>query len=137
MKSKLGKKDDITQWFMDATYYIIPRKNNNFKLLLILGFNNRIHKITIGSIILIKNENQDTFIKIFKYLNSKYNFYPEIFNVDWNIAEIIAIKKIFNDSKIIIFCYHILKPIIQHLPQIRSFDKFKKGKLMIYLIILK
>jgi len=63
---------------MDTTYYAIPRNNNCFKLLLILGFNIKENTTAIGSIILIKNENQETFIKIFNYLHSNYEFNPEI-----------------------------------------------------------
>ena len=111
---------------MDSTYYVILRKNNNFKLLIIFGFNIKINKIVIGSIILIKNINQETIIKIFKY-------FVEIINIDCNISEIITIKKIFNDSKLIICYYHILKLIIQYLPQKRSSDKIKKRKAHILL----
>ena len=113
---------------MDDTYFAIPRKNNNFKLLIILGYHRRINKTVIGAIILIKKQNQESFMKIFKYLNQKYNFYPDSINVDCNLAEIIAIKKSFNDCKIVICYYHIIKHIIQHLPQLRSADKIKKRK---------
>lgn len=35
MRDNLSKNDDINQWFLDITYYTIPRKNNSFKLLLL------------------------------------------------------------------------------------------------------
>ena len=56
MKTNLGNNLDINQWFLDTTYYAIPRKNNDFKLLL-LGFNIKINKTCLGTIMLIKNEN--------------------------------------------------------------------------------
>ena len=94
MKNNLKNKDDIiSQWFIDTTYYAIPRNYNSFNLLLILGFNKRGNIIEIDSIVLIKNKNQETFIKIFTYLNTKYNFKPDIINIDCCVAEIIAIKK--------------------------------------------
>lgn len=126
MKLNLSDKINIKQWFVDCTYYAIPRKNNSFKLFLLIGFNIKENKSVLGSIILIKNENEETFSSIFKYLNSKYSFYPEIINYDCCIAEIKAIKKTFNDSHIIICYYHVIKRIIQHLPEIRNKNKIKK-----------
>jgi hypothetical protein len=32
MKKNLKNKIQIEQWFLDVTYYAIPRKNNSFKL---------------------------------------------------------------------------------------------------------
>lgn len=76
MKTNLGNNLDINQWFLDTTYYAIPRKNNDFKLLL-LGFNIKINKTCLGTIMLIKNENQETFMSILKYLNINYKFEPQ------------------------------------------------------------
>ena len=77
MKNNLQNKIQIKQWFIDATYYAIPRKNNSFKLLIIAGFNIVENKTILGAIILIQNENVETFTQIFKTLNIKYNFQPE------------------------------------------------------------
>ena len=55
MKKNISNNEDINQWLMDTTYYAIPRRNNSFKLLLILGFNIKENIPLLGSIILIKN----------------------------------------------------------------------------------
>ena len=128
MKINLGNKNDIEQWFMDATHYAIPRKNNDFKLILIIGYNNKENKTCLGAIILIQNENVETFCKIFSYLYTNYNFDPQIINIDCNNAEIISIKKNFINAKIVICFYHIVKRLIQHIPQIRSKNKELKNK---------
>ena len=128
MKNNLQNKIQIKQWFIDATYYAIPRKNNSFKLLIIAGFNIVENKTILGAIILIQNENVETFTQIFKTLNIKYNFQPETINVDCNSAEVISIKKIFTNTTIIICYYHIIKKFIQHLPEIRKKDKEIKKK---------
>ena len=40
MKNTLKNKESISQWFMDCTYYAVPRNNNNYKLfILLIGFN--------------------------------------------------------------------------------------------------
>ena len=39
MKNTLKNKESISQWFMDCTYFAVPRNNNNYKLLLLIGFN--------------------------------------------------------------------------------------------------
>ena len=69
METILGKTEAISQGFKDCTYYAIPRNNNEFKLLLLIGYNNSENK-TLGAIMLIKNENKETFLSIFNYLES-------------------------------------------------------------------
>ena len=70
----------------------------------------------------------EAFSKIFTYLITKYKFNPKILNVDCNIAQIIAIKKNFKETKIIICYYHIMKKLIQHLPEIKSNNPNKKKR---------
>lgn len=41
MKINLSDKVNIKQSFVDVANYTIPRKSNNFKLFLILGFNKK------------------------------------------------------------------------------------------------
>ena len=45
MKKTLGNTNSISQWFMDCTYYAIPRNNNSYKLLLIIAFNKNEKKL--------------------------------------------------------------------------------------------
>ena len=93
-----------------------------------MGFNIKDNKTIIGAIILIKNENQETFCSIFKYLNNKYNFQPSTINIDCNNAEIIAVKKVFINTKIILCYYHLMKRLVQHLPELSSKIKEIKFK---------
>ena len=39
MIKNLSKPSEIKQWFVDTTYYAIPRNNNNNIFFLLLGFN--------------------------------------------------------------------------------------------------
>ena len=128
MIKNLSKTSEIKQWFVDATYYSIPRNNNNYKLLLLLGFNLLTNKTILGGIFLIKNENKETFMHIFEKLKLEYKFNPNTINLDCNIAEILAIKNIFNECNITICYYHILKRLVQHLPQLRDKNKDIKAK---------
>ena len=57
--------------------YAIPRKNNGYKLLLILEFSVKENRTLLETIIFIKNDNAETFLDIFKYLNDKYKFNPK------------------------------------------------------------
>ena len=106
MKNTLLNSAKFNQWFMDCTYYAIPRKNNQYKLLFIIGFNNQEKKSYLGSIVLIKNENIETFACIFNYLKTNYNFAPISINVDCYMAEIISIKKLFLIQKL--YCVIII-----------------------------
>ena len=137
MKNTLLNSTKFNQWFMDCTYYAIPRNNNHYKLLLIIGFNNQEKKSYLGSIVLIKNENIETFTCIFNYLKTNYNFAPISINVDCSIVEIISIKKNFPNTKIILCYYHIIKRIIKHIPEIKCKDKIKKKKALNLLANIK
>ena len=137
MKNTLLNSTKFNQWFMDCTYYAIPRNNNQYQLLLIIGFNKQENISYLGSIVLIKNENIETFTSIFNYLKTNYNFAPISINVDCSIAEIISIKKNFPNTKIILCYYHILKRIIKHIPEIKCKDKLKKKKAMNLLANIK
>ena len=57
-------------------------------------------------------ENHETFCSIFKYLYNKYNFQPNTLNIDCNNAEIIAVKKVFINTKLIICYYHLMKRLV-------------------------
>ena len=52
MKNTLSNSNKFSQWFMDCTYYAIPRNNNNFKMLLLIGYNKEEKKTYLGSIVL-------------------------------------------------------------------------------------
>ena len=67
---------------MDWIYCAIPRNNNEYKLLLLIGYNNIEKKTSLGTIILIKNENKEAFTVIFKYLISNHNFTLKAINKD-------------------------------------------------------
>jgi len=86
---------------------------------------------------IIKNENVETFSYIFKYLKTNYNFVPISINVDYSKAEIISIKKIFPNTKIILCYYHIIIHVIKHIPELRCKDKLKKKKAMDLLANIK
>ena len=128
MKKTLGNSNLINQWFMDCTYYAIPRNNNSYKLLLIIAFNKNKKQTYLGAIILLQNENVETFSSIFNYLESKYNFNPKCINIDCSSSEIIAIKKKYPHCKIILCYYHIVKRIIKHLPQLKNKNESIKNK---------
>lgn len=86
---------------------------------------------------LIKNENKETFLSIFNYLETKYNFNPKCINIDCSQAEIIEIKKKFPHAKIVLCYYYIVKRIIKHLPQIKCKNKDTKKSKRFYFLILK
>ena len=100
MKNTLLNSTKFNQWFMDCTYYAIPRNNNQYKLFLIIGFNKQENKSYLGSIVLIKNENMELFTCIFNYLKTNYNFAPISINVNCSIIEIISKIKIFLIQKL-------------------------------------
>lgn len=68
-----SNSNKFSQWFLDRTYNAIPRNNNNFKLLLLIGYNRDKKNLFRSHIILIKNENKEIFFKILKNLIGALN----------------------------------------------------------------
>ena len=122
------KDRNIKQYFMDVTYYAIPSNNSDYKLLILIGFNveEKLSKLCMISI--IRNENIETFSTILEYLKINFGFYPKIITTDCQKAEIIAVRKIFPDTKNIICYYHIIKRCVLHLPELKSKNKYLKNK---------
>ena len=52
VENTLSNSNKFSQLFMDCTCYAIPRNNDNFKLLLLIGFNKVEKKIYLGAIVL-------------------------------------------------------------------------------------
>ena len=49
MSKNLENSNKMSQWFMDCTYYAIPRNNNQFKLFIIIGNNQEEKKQILGT----------------------------------------------------------------------------------------
>ena len=124
MEQNLIKNNNIhSHFFADCTYNVIPSQNKNFKLYILIAFNNDKQKTELCSIILISNENVETFDTIYQYLYSKYKFQPTKLTVDCQKSHIISIQKIYPNCYIIICYFHIIRRLVIHLPQIRSKNK--------------
>ena len=128
MKHDIKDNENNIQVFCDTTYHALPSKNTHFKLWLLVGFNKIIFKTIILCIALIKNENEETFKKIFKYLKDRFDFNPPNITMDMCKAQILAAREIFPTSNIILCFFHYIQRIIKHLPQIKSTNLIKKQK---------
>ncbi len=72
MEHNITEENNI-QYFSDTTYYSMPPNKFNYKIFLILAFNNKLHKVILCNISIISNENKETFItkiNIIFYLKS-------------------------------------------------------------------
>ena len=126
MEENLIKNNNMhSQFFADCTYNVIPSQNKNFKLFILIAFNNEKQKTELCAIVLISNENVETFDVIYQYLYSKYKFQPKKITVDCQKSHIISLQKIYPNSYIIICYFHIIRRLVIHLPQIRSKNKEK------------
>ena len=112
-----------TQYFMDVTYYATPPNNQNFKILIILAFDNTKYSTVLCNISLILNENKETFFSVLEYLNKRYKFEPKNITTDYSLAEIKAIKSLFPNINIIPCFFHFLQNICKKLPSLRSNNK--------------
>ena len=77
---------------MDCTYKVVPPNIYIYKLMVICWIDLQKNKTVLCALILLGKENEETFIKIFEYLSSKYSFKPRRFMCDFNIAQIKYIK---------------------------------------------
>ena len=64
------KDPNISNFFIDVTYRIIPPHNKNkYKMMTITGTNDENYSTYISALIILKYEDTQSFAKIFKYLN--------------------------------------------------------------------
>ena len=107
MKNNVSNPN-ITQLFMDCTYYAIQNNNNDFWLLIILGFDSIERKSKLIFIGLIKKENIEAFTVIVRCLKENYKFQLKFIICDCSSAEIMCIRKELPLSKIILCYFHII-----------------------------
>ena len=125
MEENILKKDN-TQYFIDITYYATPPNNKNYKLFIILAFNQREYKTIICNISIITNENTETIVTIIEYLKDKYNWSPNRITIDFILAELNAFKLIFPQVIIITCFFRFIKNISKRLEGLKSKNKIKK-----------
>lgn len=77
---------NIDNFFIDVTYKIMPKNENNYKLLTIKGYVKITYSTYICCLALIKYEDAISFKAIFKYLNEIINFNPIITYIDYSMA---------------------------------------------------
>ena len=119
---------NILQVFCDTTYHALPCKSTHFKLWILVGFHKGIYKTVLLCISLIKNENEETFLKIFDYLKQRFKFEPKNITMDLCKAEINAARKIFPKTNIILCFFHYMQRIVKHLKELKSANKKLKEK---------
>ena len=59
------KDNLVNEYFMDCTYKIVPPNSNNFKLMVLSGYNFTKNKTILGLFSLISNEKEYTFSALF------------------------------------------------------------------------
>ena len=98
---------NIENFFIDVTYKIVPKDENNYKLLTISGYNKSTFSTYICELTLIKYEDYVSFQKIFKYLNEMYDFNPSIIHIDYSNAlrKSLLSNGLFKTKPIIIHCF--------------------------------
>ena len=105
MKTELINKN-INQYFGDIIYYSTPTYTKKYKILIIIGFDFVEKKSKLCSIILLENENIETFYTIFKFLSNNYKFAPKYITIDFSKALHNGIKKVYSKT-IILICFEI------------------------------
>ena len=74
---------------------------------------------------LIINESKETIIKIFDYLNLKYNFQPNIMSMEFDRGPYKAVIHKYPNRKIFPCFFHLIQRYALHLPEL----KYKKNTL--------
>ncbi len=118
--------NNITQYFLDVTYQIIPYKFKPYKLFTIKGFDNNNKFTKLCCLILIKYEDTKSFYFTIKYLNDFFLFNPKIINIDYSMALYNALsnKKLFdNQCKIIQCFFHFTQSLIRKMKKLNIIKK--------------
>jgi hypothetical protein len=120
------KSENIKNFFIDVTYKIILKNLHNYKLLTISGIDNNNNSTYLCALILLKYEDNITFIKIFKYLKEYYKFNPTIVNIDYSasLTKALLTDNLFNTKPVIVHCFfHFGQCIIKKLKQYKIIKK--------------
>ena len=101
------KDNNISNYFIDTTYKVLPKNRRAYKLLTISAFNKSLNITNIACLIFYIHEDQKSLYYIFKYLHEFLFFNPKIINIDFSIAERKALleNNLFDSKPIIISCF--------------------------------
>jgi len=105
------KNNNINQYFMDCTYKAVPPNIYKLRLMVISGFDFNLKKTILSGFILLPSESEYTFKVIFNYLAKNYSFNPRKIMVDFNTAQLKAIKDIFPECKLHTCFFHFSQAI--------------------------
>ena len=97
---------EIKQYFIDGTYKVIPNIENIEVLVLIIGNRGNTNSNSLCCAILMSDEREETYIRLYNELKNKYNFNPSFLTCDFALPNINAIKSVYkNDNIKIITCF--------------------------------
>ena len=114
------KNNQIIEFFFDCTYKCVPPTKPKMMLMVLCGYNNFSKKTVLCVFILLQNEKEFTFKKIFEYLRDKYSFNPPKIMCDFSLSQINACKSVFPNTLIHCCFFHFSQCI---------WNKFKKYNL--------
>ena len=117
MKQKLSD-ENLDNYFLDITCKVIPKNFKGYKLMTITSLDKISKNSFIAALILLKYEDYNSFVKIFKYLNEMYNFNPKVIHIDYSNAlrKALLTENIFKNTPIIIHCFfHFVQSIVKHM----------------------
>ena len=93
LKNRLSLMGNLNEFFLDATFDIIPSIYKPYKLISLAGYNNIENRVYIIGFISIKYFDYISFTRTFKYLKDNFNFNPIVIHTDFEKSLGIAIKK--------------------------------------------
>ena len=98
---------NVSNYFMDFTYQIIPKKQKPYKLMTLTCVNNKDNISNICSLICLVYEDYMSIYYALKYLHDIYKFNPKFMHIDYSKAERKALvqKNLFDSPPIIISCF--------------------------------
>ena len=102
---------EIKQYFIDGTYKVIPNIENVEVLVLIIGNKGYPNSNSLCCAILMSDEREETYIRLYNELKNKNNFIPSFLTCDFALANINAIKSVYknNNVKIITCFFHLIQ----------------------------
>ena len=117
---------NITQYFLDFTYKIIPHKYKPYRLMTLKGFDTNTKNTKLCCLIAIKYEDEKSIYYTIKYLTEFYKFKPKIINIDYSKALYNSIykQKLFNNECLVIRCFfHFSQSIIRKMKELKIFKQ--------------
>lgn len=131
----LLKAGNIKQYFIDATYKVLPFTKEFKALVILMGYNYEKNTYILLLAALFSEQTEDIYRRFYNILSNNYAFNPKIMSFDFGMANLSAFTKIYPKTTIITCFFHLVQTWMRNATKFGL--KKKKYNKLLKLVIIK